>query len=46
MYNGNSEWIRLRPNPLRITSISAEPKKSNSESVTNGYTRPLVKIGQ
>jgi hypothetical protein len=42
MYSLNSEWIRLRPNPLGIAKVCAKPKNSNLKPVTDGYTRPLA----
>ncbi len=41
MYNRNSEWIRLRPNPLGIANVCDKPKINAYLPVTDGYTRLL-----
>jgi|GEM_PF-5628736 len=38
IYNRNSEWIRLRPNPLGIANVRAKPNISVYLPVTDGYT--------
>jgi len=40
----SSRRIRLRPNPLWISNVSAKPKNSNFNPVTDGYTKALAPI--